>query len=217
MAAVRDLTGKKYGRLTVLRYAGRNKHNQPLWDCLCDCGKSSTVRGSNLTTGQTQSCGCLCKERGREAHTKHGHMVGRVGSRTHKSWNMMLQRCRNPKNPNYARYGAKGISVCDRWSEFKNFLLDMGERPDGCSLDRIDNEGNYEKQNCRWATDSEQVLNRSVTIWVSYQGQTVPLADLIRSLGEDYSTFFTLWHRRGRPENVDTFVEYFLRRGRDNG
>jgi hypothetical protein len=158
-----DLTGQTYGRLTVLERAGSAKHGQALWLCRCQCGKESIVQGSDLRRGQTKSCGCWRVEASRAvgaASLRHGHNTAVGPSLTHNSWQAMLKRCTNPKAKGYPNYGGRGITVCERWQDFSNFLADMGERPEGMTLDRKDNDGDYTPGNCRWATASEQQRNR---------------------------------------------------------
>jgi hypothetical protein len=154
-----DLTGQTFGRLTVVSRSVAQRGNS-YWNCRCVCGVERRVSLPNLRSGHVRSCGCLSRESRATRSTIHGH--ARVGARTreYSSWHSMVSRCTNPNIEPYAKYGARGIKVCARWLDFVNFLADMGERPPNTSLDRIDNDGNYEPGNCRWATASEQMKNR---------------------------------------------------------
>ena len=155
MAKALDLSGQRFGRLIVIERVGKNKYRKVYWLCQCDCGNITKAQAHHLKSGVTQSCGCLHKE----IITKHGHVRGKK-SRTYKSWQGARDRCNNKKRNGYKGYGGRGISICERWNDFKNFLEDMGERPEGLTLERINNDGNYEPGNCRWATQSEQQNNK---------------------------------------------------------
>ena len=152
----KDLSGQRFGRLVALEPIGKDKHNQVMWKCRCDCGKECVVIGHSLICGNTRSCGCLQKEIVGTLKRTHGMSC----SSTYLSWHNMIQRCENPKAINFQNYGGRGIKVCESWHKFENFLTDMGERPPGKTLDRIDNDGAYESGNCRWSTHHEQNMNQ---------------------------------------------------------
>jgi len=159
-----DETGNRHGRLVVIARAW-TKGRWTTWECLCDCGETIEVRGHRLRNGHTKSCGCLRREQRTafgESRSTHGHsFVGGKETPTYSSWHSMKQRCLNPKATKWKHYGARGVRVCERWRiSFENFLADMGERPAGKTLDRIDPDGNYEPGNCRWATMVQQRHNR---------------------------------------------------------
>lgn len=162
MSRAADLSGQRFGRLTALRDVGRRGRRR-LWHCRCECGSVTTVVGSDLRSGNTQSCGCLQRERTRVASTTHGFASRNRAHRPYRTWKGMWERCTNPNHVAFARYGGRGIKVCDRWKSFPAFLADMGEKPSPQhTLDRVDNDGPYSLANCRWATPSEQSKNQRV-------------------------------------------------------
>lgn len=180
MTKIKDLAGQRFERLVVLSLAQRNRHNQPQWLCQCDCGQTLVVRGCSLTSKNTQSCGCLL----REVIVKHGMSQ----TPTYGSWAAMLDRCFQATDPDWNLYGGRGIKVDQRWLKFENFLADMGKRPEGTSIDRIDPNGDYCKENCRWATAKEQANNRRNNRFLTFKGATKTLAEWALELGLGRST-----------------------------
>ena len=156
-----DLTGKRFGRLLVLARMDNPRGYATMWLCRCDCdGKERIIYGSHLRRGNTKSCGCFSREQAAARAFKHGH--ARVGqhTRAYRGWRNMLQRCRDPKNPNYGGREPTPVVVCERWLVFVNYYADTGDPPPGKTLDRIDPWGNYEPGNWKWSTHSEQVRNQ---------------------------------------------------------
>lgn len=184
MVARAELTGQRFGRLTVVRYADSTKRGKARWLCCCDCGGTASVLTTNLLRGSTQSCGCLQREAASKSNSSHG--LSRCPE--YKIWLSIRQRCSNPRNPNFPAYGGRGVRVCSRWDDFEAFLADMGPRPSYAhSLDRFPNQtGNYEPENCRWATAKEQGRNKTNNHLVTHNGQTKPLCQWCEELGLDY-------------------------------
>ena len=156
-----DLTGQRFGCWTVLALRSeRSRFGEAVWDCRCDDGTRRDVTGCSLRTGNSTSCGCIAREKTRKRNFKHGHACRGSVTRAYRCWQAMLRRCFNPNCRGYCNYGGRGITVCERWLKFENFYADTGDAPPGMSIDRINNDGNYEPSNWQWATCREQARNR---------------------------------------------------------
>ena len=156
MSARIDLTGKRFGGWKVLEYAGYSESKKPMWLCVCDCGERRDVEGQSLRNGLTSSCGCQKGLAIAKARRTHGASY----KKSYQVWRDMMRRCTVKSSPNWRHYGGRGISVCERWQSYENFVADMGEPPEDLTLERNDNDGNYELSNCRWATVAEQNRNK---------------------------------------------------------
>ena len=163
---LKDLIGQQFGRLVVKKRAGSDRFRAARWLCRCRCGATIIVAGTNLRNQRTRSCGCLNREiasRRMKINAyglKHGAARNGHELPAYKSWMAMRARCNNPRNSAWKYYGGRGIGICKRWESFKNFLRDMGERPPGLTLERINNDGSYTPKNCRWASRADQMRNR---------------------------------------------------------
>jgi hypothetical protein len=178
----KNLTGLSFGRWTVVAYRGRHKSRPTSWLCRCECGTERIVISSSLVAvSGTQSCGCFQKEQLASRMLTHGYS----SAAEHMAWASLKDRCHNEKSSSYDGYGGRGISVCDRWRDsFENFLADMGERPSKeHSIDRKDNDGNYEPDNCRWATKKEQGRNRRSNRILTFNNKTQTLIEWSEELG----------------------------------
>lgn len=194
-----DLTGQRFGRLVVVSRAEDKetkkkeiKQHSKFWVCQCDCGNTIIVSTIHLKDGHTKSCGCWHDENSKTVGRTHGM----AHTRLHGVWNSMLRRCYNPKNLKYKNYGARGITVCEEWKQFINFYkwamatgYDKNAEYGECTIDRIDVNGNYCPENCRWTTNYEQMRNMTNNHWITYQGETHILADWVKILGEKGKTF----------------------------
>jgi hypothetical protein len=185
MAKFKDLTGQTFVRLYVIEYAGR-VGTRPIsaWKCRCLCGKEKVVRGADLIRGKTVSCGCYMVERIREIRTKHSES-GYATTKEYATWLSIRKRCFSPQDKNWPRYGGRGITMSQEWSKsYDNFLRDMGRAPSQKhSIDRINNDGNYEKSNCRWATNKQQSNNRFGNLRIPYNGKVQTATQWAEELG----------------------------------
>lgn len=181
----KELAPLKNGQVMVQWW--RNEHGRRTVLVRCFCGNEREAQWNNAV--RSHSCGCLTKEILRQARTIHGHSrVGRYGSPSWKSWKSILERCEQSYHKSYADYGGRGISVCERWHDFSLFLADMGERPPGKQIDRINNEGNYEPGNCHWTTSKENARNRRNTLFLEHDGQRLPAIVWAERIGFPYTT-----------------------------
>lgn len=172
-----DLTGKQFGRLTAVKYIGGNKSR---WMCRCECGTMKTIAGCHLRAGLIQSCGCIVKSHGMSRTPEYS------------IWSRMLHRCYSPAYHGYRYYGGRGISVCKEWREsFLRFYHDMGKRPEGTTLDRVDGNGGYSPENCRWTDWFTQNRNKDNNIRVVWQGRTYVASELALRYGKDCRRFIS--------------------------
>lgn len=182
----KDISGMRFDRLVAIRSDHAKKKGYYFWLFLCDCGKEKVISKASVIAKIVVSCGCYGKQKRLESKRSFKH--GKTGSKVYYTWQSMKGRCFNPKQDMFPKYGGRGIKICDRWLKFENFLEDMGEPPtQKHSIDRIDNNGNYEPTNCRWATNKEQSRNRSVTKFATYKGETKSVLDWCEELGLSYN------------------------------
>ena len=181
-----DMTGQRFGRLVVICPAGSDANRLLLWRCQCDCGNTITTRGQDLRRGASKSCGCLKLDILVQRSQKHGM----AGTRPYRIWKNMKTRCLNPNSPSYPDYGGRGIKICDRWKEsFENFWADMrATYKDGLEIDRINHEGNYCPENCRWASDKDQNRNTRANHFVMSPLGYMTISELSERSGIPYGT-----------------------------
>lgn len=194
-----DLTGRRFGQLTVIGRAPNDKHGNILWYCKCDCGGEKETRANALTSGKATSCGCVQKRRSAEAHTRHGYH----GSRLYNIWSNMKGRCSTESCSFYERYGGRGITVCQEWLDnfeaFRDWALTNGYQ-EHLTIDRIDNDGPYSPENCRWSTEGEQARNRSTTSMITVDGITRSRTEWAEMLGIKPEALRSATRRGHNPE-----------------
>lgn len=208
MPQIKDLTGLRFGHLTVLAHEGKTKHGNAQWLCLCDCGEKAVVAGGHLTSGHTVSCGC--RKRSVRPTMTHGESK----SRLYNVWILMRRRCKLPNDKNYSRYGGRGIKVCPEWDgdyeAFRDWALANGydeNAPYGeCTLDRKNNDKGYSPDNCRWVNETVQANNRSSNRIIEYAGEKMTLAQFARETGIPAGNI-------GRRLNCGEQIEEILSKG----
>lgn len=190
----KELSGQRFGRLTVIEEAGRNKNQNVIWSCRCDCGNITTALTSSLISGNTRSCGCLHKE------TFSAKKHGKRNTRLYRIWYHMRERCNNKNAAHYSDYGGRGITVCKDWDSgfqpFYEWATSNGYK-DGLTIDRVDNNKGYSPDNCRWATYNEQARNKRNNLNITYNGKTQTLKEWANELGIRYTTLWQRLYKRG--------------------
>lgn len=208
MPAGKQLEGQLFGRLTVIRRAG-SRGGRVTWACMCECGSTVEVVSHALTSGHTKSCGCWKDERNRGTPPKHGHARRGIKlTTTYKTWQAMMTRCYNAKVKSFKDYGGRGITVCDGWHLFENFLAYMGERPEGMTLDRIDNDKGYTPDNCRWATKTTQARNTRANHIVDFRGERMTQIEFAERIGMKQKTVSWRLRNGWTPEQVANTPPY---------
>ena len=212
MAEFIDMIGKRFGSLTVVEQTedqiSESGRHRKMWICECDCGNRKAVNGDNLRGGKTLSCGCLQRQIASECNTKHGD----ADSRLYNIWCAIKRRCYKTYDPKYGRYGGRGIKMCAEWlcdySAFMDWALKNGYRDDAkrgeCTLDRINNDGDYTPDNCRWVTIKAQANNRSTNRHIKYKGETHTIAELAEMLDIPYERLYQRIYRYGY--DLDTAI-----------
>lgn len=178
MVAFQDLSGHNFSMLRVVSFAGERK-----WNCVCGCGNTAIVRSYHLKSGHTSSCGCAITKMLLDRNTTHN----KRRTPEYGVWTDMKKRCENPKHKFYSYYGGRGIKVCEHWQSFESFYKDMAPRPEGLTIDRINSNGDYSPENCRWATRTEQTRNRKNSRFIEWGGEKIPLIEAAKMLNIKYS------------------------------
>ena len=197
--------GDKFNRLTAIKFNRKGKLGEQHWLFKCDCGKEKVICVAHVKRGTTKSCGCLHKEMVIMRNTTDNLKHGKCETGVYKSWDSMKQRCLNENKTTYKDYGGRGITICDRWLKFENFFEDMGDRPDGKTLDRIDNNLGYSKSNCRWATRKEQANNTRGNHLLTCKDKTQNVTQWAKELEMNYNTLRSRLNRGWSVEKTLTF------------
>lgn len=200
----RSIIGQRFGRLVVVKEAGRTQSGVRLLECMCDCGKTKIIRYGNMINGHTKSCGCLHGETLRKRNQTHGQ----TKTKGYKTWQEMKDRCQRESNRAFCNYGGRGITICSEWMSFERFISDMGQPKPGQQIDRIDNSKGYFKENCRWVSPKQNSRNRRSSRNILYQGQTKTLAEWAESKGMKIGT---LWARLNRGMDMESAMTTPLR------
>lgn len=193
----KDLTGFQSGRWTVLGFSGK-KHGNLYWLCRCSCGTEKEVKGGNINKKKTLSCGCLSEDLASVRNSTHKQSSTPI----YNVWNSMVMRCHNPNVERFLDYGGRGIKVCDRWRKFENFISDMGERPKGMTIERRDNDGDYEPSNCYWAPWSVQAMHKRNTVYLEHLGEKLCLAEWARRLSLDPKLLYSRKNKGWNDERI---------------
>jgi predicted nucleic acid-binding Zn ribbon protein len=205
---IKNILGNKYGRLTVIEFDRLVKYKGVFWKCKCDCGTVKIIRSGDLISGNTTSCGCYLKEIIGKSTITHGQTCGKSHNeypKAYKVWKSMINRCYTKSSNAYSNYGGRGITVCDRWkNSFTNFYEDMGDPPEGHSIERIDVNGNYCPENCKWIPNKDQHKNKRTTVKVLLNGELMIQADAAKKLNKHPATLCD-WHkgRYKKPSHID--------------
>ena len=199
-----NLNGRRFGKLTVTERI-ETKKGQSRFNCFCDCGNTTIVIGSDLNSGNTTSCGCIKKVTGYTSNLIHGGSAGDMAG-SYRSWSSMKQRCNNPNSRGWNEYGAKGVTVCKHWLTYENFYADMGDRPNGYSLERIDVFKGYSPENCKWIPLSDQQKNKRNTVRYQYGDEVLIQADLARRLSLHSSSLLEMRRQSRLPTGVQALT-----------
>lgn len=188
MKKIVNIVGQKFGRLTVIERVEDSKRGNSRWKCRCDCGNETIVLGYHLTSGNTKSCGCYQKEKASKCHSTHGIPISHP---IYCSWHNLKARCLNENDPDYGRYGGRGITISDEWKDnfmaFYTWAITHGWQ-EGLTIDRIDNNGNYCRENCRWVDMTTQNNNKVNNVWLEFNGEKHTLPEWARTIGVDTET-----------------------------